>query len=165
MQGQHRGGGSQTRLAPRQRGGYSRGRAAGAVERSHSAIWQRVQQVVETIEKATFTGKGDKAVVRALYKGYVERVATVLAATLAQWVGLRGDPVGLSVLAGDSVRWSWLPPGSGAAQLGRIHRVLAEARPHGRADLGDALLLEESRAALDELTQLLELGSVYSFQR
>jgi succinylarginine dihydrolase len=33
------------------------------------------------------------------------------------------------------------------------------------ADLGDALLLEESRAALDELTQLLELGSVYSFQR
>jgi succinylarginine dihydrolase len=33
------------------------------------------------------------------------------------------------------------------------------------ADLGDALLLEESRTALDELTQLLELGSVYSFQR
>jgi succinylarginine dihydrolase len=33
------------------------------------------------------------------------------------------------------------------------------------ADLGDPLLLEESRAALDELTQLLGLGSVYSFQR
>jgi succinylarginine dihydrolase len=33
------------------------------------------------------------------------------------------------------------------------------------ADLADPLLLEESRAALDELTQLLELGSVYSFQR
>jgi succinylarginine dihydrolase len=33
------------------------------------------------------------------------------------------------------------------------------------ADLGDPLLLEESRAALDELTQLFELGSVYSFQR
>ena len=33
------------------------------------------------------------------------------------------------------------------------------------ADLADPLLLEESRAALDELTQLLELGSVFSFQR
>jgi succinylarginine dihydrolase len=32
-------------------------------------------------------------------------------------------------------------------------------------DLGDPLLLEESRAALDELTRLLRLGSVYSFQR
>ena len=33
------------------------------------------------------------------------------------------------------------------------------------ADLGDPLLLDESRAALDELTQLLRLGSLYSFQR
>ena len=33
------------------------------------------------------------------------------------------------------------------------------------ADLGDPCLLEESRAALDELTQILGLGSVYSFQR
>jgi len=31
-------------------------------------------------------------------------------------------------------------------------------------DLLDPLLLEESRAALDELTKILELGSVYSFQ-
>ena len=33
------------------------------------------------------------------------------------------------------------------------------------ADLGDPSLIEESRAALDELTQVLRLGSVYSFQR
>ncbi|WP_374308094.1 N-succinylarginine dihydrolase [Methylocella sp.] len=33
------------------------------------------------------------------------------------------------------------------------------------ADLGDPLLLEESRAALDELTALLDLGSIYPFQR
>ncbi|UCF47042.1 MAG: N-succinylarginine dihydrolase, partial [Myxococcales bacterium] len=33
------------------------------------------------------------------------------------------------------------------------------------ADLGDPLLLEESRAALDELSQLLRLGSIYPFQR
>jgi succinylarginine dihydrolase len=33
------------------------------------------------------------------------------------------------------------------------------------ADLGDPRLLEESRTALDELTQFLRLGSLYSFQR
>lgn len=33
------------------------------------------------------------------------------------------------------------------------------------ADLADPQLLLESRAALDELTQILKLGSVYSFQR
>lgn len=32
-------------------------------------------------------------------------------------------------------------------------------------DLKDPALLEESRAALDELTQILKLGSVYAFQR
>lgn len=32
-------------------------------------------------------------------------------------------------------------------------------------DLADPLLLDESRAALDELTQLLGLGSIYPFQR
>ena len=32
-------------------------------------------------------------------------------------------------------------------------------------DLADPLLIEESRAALDAFTQLLELGSVYDFQR
>jgi hypothetical protein len=33
------------------------------------------------------------------------------------------------------------------------------------ADLADPQLLQESRTALDELTQLLKLGSVYQFQR
>lgn len=33
------------------------------------------------------------------------------------------------------------------------------------ADLADPQLLEESREALDELTQLLGLGSIYSFQQ
>jgi len=32
-------------------------------------------------------------------------------------------------------------------------------------DLADPLLLVESRTALDELTQLLDLGSIYPFQR
>jgi len=81
--------------------------------------------------------------------------AAVLAATLAQWVGLRGDPVGLSVLAGDAVRWSWLPPGGGRAQLGRIHRVLAETRPHGRADLGQALMSLGPRIRRNSLVVIL----------
>ena len=33
------------------------------------------------------------------------------------------------------------------------------------ADLADPALLDESRRALDELSQLLEIGSVYAFQR
>ena len=33
------------------------------------------------------------------------------------------------------------------------------------ADLADPALLDESRRALDELTRLLQLGSVYPFQR
>ena len=32
-------------------------------------------------------------------------------------------------------------------------------------DLRDPALLEESRSALDELTQILKLGSVYPFQQ
>ena len=33
------------------------------------------------------------------------------------------------------------------------------------SDLADPLLLDESRRALDELSQLLRFGSVYPFQR
>ena len=33
------------------------------------------------------------------------------------------------------------------------------------ADLADPMLLDESRRALDQLSQLLQLGSVYPFQR
>ena len=33
------------------------------------------------------------------------------------------------------------------------------------ADLADPLLITESRTALDELTRLTGLGSIYSFQR
>ncbi len=32
-------------------------------------------------------------------------------------------------------------------------------------DLADPRLLEESRTALDELTRILQLGSIYPFQR
>lgn len=49
-------------------------------------------------------------------------------------------------------------------------RLAAWARKHYRdrlvlADLADPALLDESRGALDELTQILGLGSLYDFQR
>jgi succinylarginine dihydrolase len=49
-------------------------------------------------------------------------------------------------------------------------RLTAWARKHYRdrlvlADLADPVLLDESRTALDELTQIMELGSLYEFQR
>ena len=52
------------------------GRAPEPVELSHSDVWQRMQQVTESIEQAAFTGKGDKETVPALYKSYVEGVVT-----------------------------------------------------------------------------------------
>ena len=49
-------------------------------------------------------------------------------------------------------------------------RLSAWAKRHYRdrlvlADLADPALLNESRGALDELTQILGLGSLYDFQR
>lgn len=66
--------------------------------------------------------------------------AAVLAATIAEWAGSRGDPVGLAVLGGEGVRWRWLPPRGGASHRARIFGVLAETRPAGRADLAAGLL-------------------------
>lgn len=52
---------------------------------------------------------------------------------------------------------------------GLYQRLVAWARKHYRdrlvlADLADPALLDESRSALDELTQILDLGSLYDFQ-
>jgi succinylarginine dihydrolase len=54
--------------------------------------------------------------------------------------------------------------------LALYDRLAAWARKHYRdrlvlADLADPALLDESRGALDELTQILGLGSLYDFQR
>ncbi len=52
-----------------------------------------------------------------------------------------------------------------------LHRTLREwIHTHYRedltvSDLGDPSLLDEGRAALDELTRILDLGSIYDFQR
>lgn len=53
---------------------------------------------------------------------------------------------------------------------GLIEALRTWAKKHYRDrvtsdDLGDPKLMEESFTALDELTQILKLGSVYDFQR
>ena len=52
------------------------------VEMHGGALLTRVEEVTQLIESATFTGKGDKPKVVALYKEYVTRIATTLQATL-----------------------------------------------------------------------------------
>lgn len=53
---------------------------------------------------------------------------------------------------------------------GKIERLETWVKTHyrdrlGPEDLGDPALLSEVRTALDELTQILEIGAVYDFQR
>lgn len=43
--------------------------------------------------------------------------------------------------------------------------ALAGFDQHGAIDLADPQLIVESRTALDELTQIMKLGSVYQFQK
>ena len=63
------------------------GRLAEVVELQGGELGTRVAQVVGQIQRATFTGKGDKKMVPNLYKLYVERIVCVLQETLAFSVG------------------------------------------------------------------------------
>ena len=49
----------------------------------HSKLGSRVDEVVRSIENATFTGSGDKERVPQLYKEYVDRIASMLVTTLS----------------------------------------------------------------------------------
>lgn len=60
------------------------------------------------------------------------------AATSAYLFHLGGDPVGLSVGAGEGVSVRWIPPRTGRTHLARIFSELARLRPAGTGDL-DAL--------------------------
>jgi len=61
--------------------------------------------------------------------------AITLIATMAWYLQRRGEPVGLVVLAGDQVPFSWLPPRRSPAHLVRMFSTLASIVPAGRADL------------------------------
>lgn len=65
--------------------------------------------------------------------------AVVLAATLAYFLHLQGEPVGLELVAGDGMSHRSLPPRSSRNHLQRIFVQLAASRPGGVADLLPAL--------------------------
>ena len=52
------------------------------VELPTSDLETRVEEVTQRIQRATFTGRGDKPMVVQLYKDYVARIATSLQRTL-----------------------------------------------------------------------------------
>jgi len=74
--------------------------------------------------------------------------AVTLAATLAWFLSHAGEPVGLSLVAGEEPgaggagvppRWPWIPARGGQAHLAQLIAALAALRPAGTADLGGAL--------------------------
>jgi len=97
-------------------------------------------------------------------------IAEVIAFDLRESMQNGGGPacLRLRVVLGAGARAAVLPS---IWMTGRLHTQLAEwVTTHYRdrllpADLGDPGLLVESRTALDELTQILGLGSLYPFQR
>ena len=97
-------------------------------------------------------------------------IAEVLAFDLRQSMKNGGGPacLRLRVVLDDASRAAVLPT---VWMNERLHeRLRTWVQRHYRdrllpADLGDPQLLVESRTALDELTQLLGLGSLYPFQR
>ncbi len=65
--------------------------------------------------------------------------ALCLAATLAWYLTLQGEPAGLALLGGTGAPWSLLPPRTGRRHLGRMLGALASVQPHGEAQLGPGL--------------------------
>ena len=60
------------------------------VDLSAGRLETRVDEVVASIERATFTGKGDKAMVVDLYKKYVDRIAGALQRVLPKMLASDG---------------------------------------------------------------------------
>lgn len=65
--------------------------------------------------------------------------ALVLAATLAYFLHMQGEPVGLEIVAGEGMLHRSLPPRSSRRHLQQLFLQLASARPSGVADLLPAL--------------------------
>ncbi len=83
--------------------------------------------------------------------GYAVR----LVATLAWYLELQGEPVGLYLMGGQGAPWSVLPPRRGRRHLGRMLGALASLQPAGRADLGAGLAGLASRLRRASLVVLV----------
>ncbi len=78
-----------------------------------------------------------------------------LAATLAWYLELQGEPVGLYVMGGRGTPWAVLPPRRGRRHLGRVLAALASVEPSGRANLGEGLAGLASRLRRTSLVVLI----------
>ena len=65
--------------------------------------------------------------------------ALCVTATLAAYLERQGEPVGLHIVAGDSVSQRHIPARGGKRHLAQIFMALAELKPGGRADLAATL--------------------------
>ena len=65
--------------------------------------------------------------------------ALCLAATIAWYLTLQGEPVGVAIMGGQGAPWTLLPPRTGRRHMGRILGSLASLEPAGRADLATGL--------------------------
>jgi uncharacterized protein (DUF58 family) len=81
--------------------------------------------------------------------------ALALTATLATFLSLQGEPVGLSILGGTEVPWRYLAPRSGRRHLATLLTTLAALRPAGRADLGESLVRLAARVRRHSLVALI----------
>jgi uncharacterized protein (DUF58 family) len=82
------------------------------------------------------TGTGDQAVHGRLPpQGSKLAYGVALAATLAYFLSVHGEPVGLAILGGENVRQPWIPPRGGRQHLALLFASLASVRAGGRADL------------------------------
>ena len=81
--------------------------------------------------------------------------ALCLTATLAWYLQLRNEPVGLTVLGGEGLPWRVLPPRAGRRHLSRILAVLASVSPAGRAGLGKGLRAAAERQRRSSLLVLV----------
>jgi len=86
------------------------------------------------------TGTGDGAVRGRLPpEGSKLSYGVALAATLAYFLHLHGEPVGLIVLGGEGVEQPWIPPRGGRQHLSLIFATLARVRAGGTAELASGL--------------------------
>lgn len=84
------------------------------------------------------TGDSGRATLPDLQNGKAS-YAIVLAATLAYFLHLQGEPIGIELVAGTGMDYRSLPPRGGRNHLNQIFVQLARARPGGVADLAPAL--------------------------
>lgn len=103
--------------------------------RSDRLVVRRYQAETEMSATILFDASADLASTPEKFQQ-----AQLLCATLAWFLHIEREPVGLAVGAGEGALQSWIPPRSGAAHASRILHNLAAVRAAGRADLSRWLL-------------------------